>query len=79
MSPTIALVLVKVLTFQNHGGFKMLHWALMFLLVAIIAAVFGFGGVAIAAAGIAKLIFVIFLVLFLVSLITHFGRGRRSA
>ena len=54
----------------------MLHWALMFLVVPIVAAILGFGGVAVAAAGIAKLIFVIFLVLFLVSLITHLGRRR---
>src|SRR3982074_815563 len=55
---------------------NMLHWALMFLVVAIVAAILGFGGVAVAAAGIAKLIFVIFLVLFLVSLISHLGRRR---
>src|SRR6059058_2846739 len=40
----------------------MLYWALVFLIVAIIAAVFGFAGVATAAAGIAKLLFYIFLV-----------------
>ena len=38
----------------------MLYWALVFLIVAIIAAIFGFGGVAVAAAGIAKLLFFIF-------------------
>jgi uncharacterized membrane protein YtjA (UPF0391 family) len=37
----------------------------------LIAAVLGFGGVAVAAAGIAKIIFYIFLVLFVVSLIGH--------
>ena len=47
----------------------MLNWALMFLLVALLAAVFGFTGIAVAAAGIAKLLFVLFLVLFLASLI----------
>jgi uncharacterized membrane protein YtjA (UPF0391 family) len=52
----------------------MLNWALTFLVVAILAAVFGFGGVAIAAAGIAKLLFFIFLVLFLVSLMAHVVR-----
>jgi uncharacterized membrane protein YtjA (UPF0391 family) len=36
----------------------MLYWALVFLIVAIIAAIFGFGGVAVAAAGIAKLLFI---------------------
>ena len=47
----------------------MLRWALAFFVIAIIAAVFGFGGIALAAAGIAKLLFFIFLVLFLVALL----------
>jgi uncharacterized membrane protein YtjA (UPF0391 family) len=47
----------------------MLRWALAFFVIAIIAAVFGFGGIAVAAAGIAKLLFFIFLVLFLVALL----------
>jgi uncharacterized membrane protein YtjA (UPF0391 family) len=47
----------------------MLYWALIFLIVAIVAAIFGFGGVAVASAGIAKILFFIFLVLFIVSLI----------
>ena len=54
----------------------MLNWALMFFVIAIIAAIFGFGGIAIAAAGIAKLIFYLFLVLFLVSLLA--GLARRA-
>jgi uncharacterized membrane protein YtjA (UPF0391 family) len=49
----------------------MLRWALGFFVVALIAAVLGFGGIAVAAAGIAKIIFYIFLVLFVVSLIGH--------
>jgi uncharacterized membrane protein YtjA (UPF0391 family) len=51
----------------------MLRWALLFLVVAIIAAVFGFGGVAADAAWIAKILCFVFLVLFVVSLIM--GRG----
>jgi uncharacterized membrane protein YtjA (UPF0391 family) len=55
----------------------MIYWALMFLLVAVIAAVFGFTGVAVAAAGIAKLLFFVFLVLFVVTFASHLtGRGR---
>lgn len=46
----------------------MLRWVLIFLVVAIIAAVFGFGGVAAQATGIAKILFYIFLILFVVSL-----------
>ena len=54
----------------------MLGWAVVFLIIALVAAVFGFGGVALASAGIAKVLFVIFLVLFVISLL--FGwRGRR--
>jgi uncharacterized membrane protein YtjA (UPF0391 family) len=56
----------------------MLGWSITFLVIALIAALLGFTGIAIAAAGIAKLLFVIFLVLFLVSLIAHLG-GRRSS
>jgi uncharacterized membrane protein YtjA (UPF0391 family) len=37
----------------------MLHYALVFLVVAIIAAVLGFGGIAGAAAGIAKILFLV--------------------
>jgi uncharacterized membrane protein YtjA (UPF0391 family) len=58
------------------GDFKMLNWALMFFIVAILAAILGFGGVAVAAAGVAKIIFYLFLVLFLVSLIM--GLARRT-
>jgi uncharacterized membrane protein YtjA (UPF0391 family) len=47
----------------------MLYWALVFFVIALIAAVFGFTGVAVAAAGIAKILFFIFVVLFIISLI----------
>lgn len=57
------------ITFRSH---VMLHWALTFLVIALIAAVFGFGGIAGTAAGIAKILFFVFLVLFVISLL--FGR-----
>ncbi|HXW56189.1 MAG TPA: DUF1328 family protein [Candidatus Cybelea sp.] len=47
----------------------MLRWAIAFFIVAIVAAIFGFGGIALAAAGIAKILFFIFLVLFLAALL----------
>ena len=47
----------------------MLYWALVFFIVALIAAVFGFGGISVAAAGIAKILFFIFLILLVVSLV----------
>lgn len=41
----------------------MLHYAVVFLVIALIAAVLGFGGIAADAAGIAKLLFFVFVVL----------------
>jgi uncharacterized membrane protein YtjA (UPF0391 family) len=53
----------------------MLGWALTFLVIALIAAVFGFGGIAVASAGVAKLLFFVFLVLFAVSVIASLFRS----
>jgi uncharacterized membrane protein YtjA (UPF0391 family) len=52
----------------------MLYYALVFFIIALFAGVLGFGGIAVAAAGIARILFFIFLVLFLVSLISHAAR-----
>jgi uncharacterized membrane protein YtjA (UPF0391 family) len=52
----------------------MLYYAMVFLLLALCAAFLGFGAVAVAFAGLAKLLFFLFLVLFLVSLVMHVGR-----
>ncbi len=54
----------------------MLNWALIFFIVALVAALFGFTGISIAAAGVAKILFFLFLVLFLVSLVA--GLARRA-
>jgi len=55
----------------------MLNWALIFLVVPLIAAVLGFSGIAVASAGIAKTLFAVFLVLSLFSIISHLARGHR--
>lgn len=57
-------------------GNTMLRFALAFFIVAIIAAVFGFGGIAAGAASIAKVLFFIFVVLFLISLVFGLVRGK---
>ena len=56
----------------------MLSWSLGFFIVAIIAAVFGFGGIASGAADIARICFFFFLVAFVASLIWSLVTGRRS-
>lgn len=54
---------------------SMLYYALAFFLVAIIAAVFGFGGIASASAGIAQILFFIFLFLFIATIIARAVRN----
>jgi uncharacterized membrane protein YtjA (UPF0391 family) len=54
----------------------MLGWALTFLVVALIAAVLGFGGIAGFAVEIAKIIFFVAIILFVVSAIVGLIRGR---
>ena len=49
--------------------FPMLRWALIFLVLGLVAALFGFTSVAGTAIGIAKILFYIFLGLFLISLL----------
>lgn len=53
----------------------MLRWIITFLVIALIAALFGFGNIAAGAASIAKILFYIFLVLFIISLIAGGVRG----
>jgi uncharacterized membrane protein YtjA (UPF0391 family) len=54
----------------------MLGWALTFLIIALIAALLGFGGIAGTAIGIAKIIFFVAIVLFLISAVAGAMRGR---
>lgn len=55
----------------------MLNWTISFLIVAIVAAILGFGGIAATAVDMAKILFFVFLVLFVVSLLIGavIGRG----
>jgi uncharacterized membrane protein YtjA (UPF0391 family) len=56
----------------------MLRWALIFFVVALVAAIFGFGAIAGAAATVAKILFFLFLVLFIVSLIAGLATRSRT-
>jgi uncharacterized membrane protein YtjA (UPF0391 family) len=55
----------------------MLRWAVIFLIIALIAAAFGFTDIAAASAGIAKILFGIFLLLFLLALVFGLAIGSR--
>lgn len=55
----------------------MLRMAMLFLVLALVAGAFGFLGVASAAVGIAKILFWLFVVLFVVSLVAGVAAGRK--
>jgi uncharacterized membrane protein YtjA (UPF0391 family) len=57
----------------------MLYWALVFFVIALIAALFGFGGIAAGASSIAQILFFVFVVLFVVSLLAGLLRGRGTS
>ena len=69
-------MIIDIMAHILNGDQNMLRWAIIFLIVAIIAAIFGFGGIAATATGIAQILFYIFLVLFLISLIFGLMGGR---
>jgi len=55
----------------------MLGWAVFFLILALVAALFGFGGIAAVATDIAVILFVVLIALFVATLFVHLVRGRR--
>ncbi len=56
---------------------ELLHWTLILLVVALIFGALGFGGFAAAFASVAKILFFVFVVLFIISLFYGRGRGTR--
>ena len=54
----------------------MLRWAVIFLVVAIIAGVLGFGNIAGISTEIARILFVVFLVLFIIAAVANALRGK---
>lgn len=75
-----AAAFLRVLCERNRSSKEkekiMLGWALLFFIVALVAAIFGFGGIAAGASSIAQILFFVFLVLFIVSLVAGAVRGR---
>jgi uncharacterized membrane protein YtjA (UPF0391 family) len=61
---------------NTNQEFTMLHYAVVFFVIALIAALFGFGGIAASAVGIGKILFLVFAVLAVASFL--FGLIRKS-
>jgi uncharacterized membrane protein YtjA (UPF0391 family) len=55
---------------------SMLQYAVVFFVIALIAALFGFTGIAAGAAGIAQTLFVVFLILAVIAFLVNVFRGR---
>jgi uncharacterized membrane protein YtjA (UPF0391 family) len=52
----------------------MLYWALVFFIISIVAAIFGFTGIAVATAEIARIFFFVFIIVFIVLVIARIMR-----
>lgn len=63
---------------DKKGTAAMLRYALMFLVLALIAGFLGLGGVAAVSVEIAKILFMVFLALFVVALVVGLVRGKAS-
>ena len=55
----------------------MLNWVVTFFILAVLAALLGFGGLAGTFAEIAKFFAVLFVIVFVISLVYHMATGRR--
>lgn len=57
----------------------MLYWSAIFFIIALLAGVFGFGNISADATSVAKILFFVFLILFILSTVVHLGRrGNRG-
>ena len=57
----------------------MLRWALIFFVISIIAAIFGFGGISEASADVAKILFYVFITIFALMLLLGLLAGKKLA
>ncbi len=67
------IVLTNIQNNKQKGDF-MLSWSITFFIIALIAGLLGFTGIAGSAVGIAKILFFVFLVLFVINLLFNIGR-----
>jgi len=54
----------------------MLRWAVTFLIIALVAAIFGFGGIAAVSMDAARILFFVFIILFVVAALMHVLKGK---
>ncbi len=54
----------------------MIQWAITFLVIALVAAIFGFGGIAAVSVELARILFFVFIILFIIAAFMHAMRGK---
>jgi uncharacterized membrane protein YtjA (UPF0391 family) len=54
----------------------MLQYAITFLIIALVAAAFGFGGIAVVSIELARMVFGVFIILFLITAVMHLVQGK---
>ena len=54
----------------------MLRWALFFFVISVVAGIFGFTGISVAAAGVARVLFYVAVAVFLIFLVIALAAGR---
>jgi uncharacterized membrane protein YtjA (UPF0391 family) len=77
ISPKASFVRKRSSSENNRQEHNMLGWAVTFLIIALIAALLGFGGIAGVAMEAAKIVFFVAIVLFLIAAVVGVIRGRR--
>ena len=78
-----AVILARVLKNSSVGSTEsrrhaVIKWSVVFFIIAILAAVLGFGGIAAGATDVARVLFFMFLAMFVISLIWEWVIGKRS-
>jgi uncharacterized membrane protein YtjA (UPF0391 family) len=68
----------RIHTSRTREGFVMLRWALIFLVLGLVAAALGFGGIAGASIGIAKFLFFLFIAIFVIMLVLGLTVARKA-
>jgi uncharacterized membrane protein YtjA (UPF0391 family) len=56
----------------------MLQYAITFLIIALVAAIFGFGGIAVVSIELARMVFGVFIILFLITAVMHLFQGKST-
>jgi uncharacterized membrane protein YtjA (UPF0391 family) len=62
---------------EREPAMSLLKWALIFFLISVVAAIFGFTGISAATADVARILFYIFVIIFLVLLVVGLAIARR--